>query len=70
MSNISWDNLMNTINSSWSKNLLGEINDNYLFNMDIKSIENGIDFNYGFKRKFNETVNSYDLNKFKKFKHN
>ncbi len=70
MSNISWDNLMSTIYSSWSENLLGEFSDNYLLNMDIKRIDNSIDFNYGFKRKYNESINYNDFNKYKKFKYN
>ncbi len=73
MSKITWDNLMNTIDDTWSYDLLGNVNDNYLVSLDMRTInDNAINESNGFrKRKHNERRHcQYEIeHDYKKYKY-
>lgn len=55
MSNISWDNLMNTIDDTWNYDIHGYALDNYLDNVDVNKLyDTNLSENRFRKRKHDE----------------
>ena len=73
MSEISWDNLMNEIDNTWSYNLIGNLSDNYLGSIDERKIKECVIQPNNFrKRKHTEQVPSEYTTDFyhKRYKYN